>query len=192
VAKQAGYFVCLGLAFMMVEVLVLQKTIFIIGFPTLNLAIILAVFLLAAGMGSAATGFLMHNTVQRRLPVLVLMVGLSLTVVVPLLDLLKSQADSLSLVSRCVAMCGMLFPFAFVMGMPFPLAIRLLPKRQTALIPWLWGLNGIASILGSAVAVTLVLYMGFQITALVPAVLYCLAAALAFGFSGKSSAQVYG
>jgi spermidine synthase len=192
VAKQAGYFVCLGLAFMMVEVLVLQKTIFIIGFPTLNLAIILAVFLLAAGMGSAVTGFLMHTTVQRRLPMLVLIVGLSLTVVVPLLDLFKSRADSLSLVSRCVAMCGMLFPFAFVMGMPFPLAIRLLPKGQSAFTPWLWGLNGIASILGSAVAVTLVLYMGFQITALVPVFLYCLASAFAFSFSGKSSDSARG
>jgi hypothetical protein len=132
--KQAGFFVCLGLAFMMVEVLVL-------------------------------------------------ILGISIASLIPLLDTLKNHTDSFPLMVRCIMVGGMLFPFAFFMGMPFPLAIKLLPKNRTALVPWLWGLNGVASIPGSAVAVTLVLYLGYRITSLLPAALYCLAAAFVYWFN---------
>ncbi len=183
VVRQAGYFMCLGTAFMMIEVLVLQKTIFIIGFPTLNLAVILAVFLLAAGLGSKVGGAVLRDNIRQRLPLLVLILGISIAFLIPLIEVLKNHVASFPLSFRCMATGSMIFPFAFFMGIPFPLAIKLLPKKQSAVVPWLWGLNGIASILGSAVAVTLVLYLGYRISSLLPAALYCLAAVLAHWFN---------
>ncbi|UCE01831.1 MAG: hypothetical protein JSW67_11240 [Candidatus Latescibacterota bacterium] len=175
-AVTSGYFVLLGVAFMMVEVLALQKSILIIGYPTLNLAVILATFLLAAGLGSAASSRIAPSL--RRLRLLVLLLGALLLLLVPLLDAVHARSDTWPLALRCMALAALLFPFAFLMGMPFPVGIRHLPPHLVAMVPWIWGLNGTGSILGSAVAVAVVLEAGFRVTVLLPALAYVLAAVL--------------
>ncbi len=183
--KQAAYFVCLGLAFMMVEVLVMQKTIFIIGFPTLNLAVILAVFLFAAGLGSRVGGVLLQNHIQKKLSLALFILGISIASLIPLLDTLKNHTNTFSLMVRCVMVGGLLFPFAFLMGMPFPLGIKLLSGKNAPHVPWVWGMNGVASIVGSVMAISFVLNLGYRMTALFPAALYCAAAAIAYRLNGK-------
>jgi len=44
-------------------------------------------------------------------------------------------------------------PLAFFMGMPFPVAIEALSRKDAALIPWAWGANGCASVVGAVLAV---------------------------------------
>lgn len=168
-----GYFVLLGLAFLMVEILVLQKSIRVLGFPTLNLGLVLSVFLVSAGCGSAASQRLRSSTVLRRL---LLVLGLALLGLVPLLDRLQTPLERLPLVPRCFALAAVLFPFGFAMGMPFPSGIRFLRPALRWAIPWLWGLNGVASIAGSALVVAVVLQAGFRVTVFLPAIAYVLAA----------------
>jgi hypothetical protein len=147
-----AYFSLLGLAFLMVEVLVLQRTILFVGFPTLNLGLVLAVFLVAAGCGSVASQRL---TDAGALRVVLLVLGAALAGLMPLLGGLHAPLDKLPLAMRCTAIAGVLFPFAFLMGMPFPAAVRLLRQDLRPVVPWLWGLNGIASVVGSALIVAL-------------------------------------
>jgi hypothetical protein len=59
--------------------------------------------------------------------------------------------------------------------MPFPVGVRLLPGATRSWVPWLWGLNGIASVVGSALVVAVVLESGFRLAMLLPATLYALA-----------------
>jgi protein-L-isoaspartate O-methyltransferase len=184
--RAAVYFVTLGLAFMMVEVLVLQKSIRIIGFPTLNLGLVLAVFLVAAGSGSAASPRL-HGRGALRLALVGLAAGL--VFLVPLLDALESPLERLPLAARCVALGLLLFPFGFAMGLPFPTGVRLLPAAARGLIPWYWGLNGVASIVGSALVIAVVLEVGFTRAALLPAALYLLAPWLAPASAGSPRAE---
>jgi len=167
-----AYFMLLGLAFMMVEILTLQRTILVIGFPTLNLALVLASFLVAAGCGSAASARL---TRRRTLALGLLGLGLALAGLMPLLGALRGPLERLPLVLRSLALFGVLFPFGFAMGMPFPSGLRLLPTPLQPLLPWLWGVNGVASIAGSALVVAVVLEVGFARTGLLPAALYALA-----------------
>jgi len=55
-----------------------------------------------------------------------------------------------------------LIPLGVAMGIPFPLAIRSLKERQIEhYIPWMWGINGTSSVLGSAATVTVAIYFGF-------------------------------
>ena len=167
-----GFFVLLGLAFLMVEVLVLQRTIRVVGFPTLNLGLVLATFLVAAGCGSAVSQRIRRRAALRRV---LAGIGLGLLGLLPLLEAIEPTLEALPLAGRCLGLSAVLFPFGFLMGMPFPSGVRLLPGHVRPLVPWLWGLNGIASIAGSALVVAIVLELGFRVTGILPAGLYVLA-----------------
>jgi len=162
----------LGLAFLMVEVLAMQLTLRVIGFPALNLALVVATFLVAAGCGSAASA---RVTTSRGLRIVLAALGVTLLLFVPLLNSWLETIERLPLAARCVAVSLALFPFGFGMGIPFPAGIRLLQPTARGLIPWLWGMNGIASIAGSAAIVALVLETGLPRAGLLPACLYLLA-----------------
>ncbi len=168
----ASCFVLLGLGFLMVEVLVLQKSLLVIGTPTLNLSLVLCTFLLGAGAGSAASA---RFAARQRLRWWLLALIPALCLLVRSLDLLHAQAAGWPTLSRCLGVAGVVAPCAFLMGMPFPLALRALPDRLRPWIPWFWGLNGVASILGSALIVACVLQWGFRLATALPAAAYLLA-----------------
>jgi hypothetical protein len=108
-----------------------------------------------------------------------LVLGVALVGLQPLLGVLHAPLDRLPLAARAVAVAGVLFPFGFAMGMPFPTAVRMLPEAARLYVPWFWTLNGVASILGSAVVVALVLEHGFRVAGLLPAALYAAAGLVA-------------
>ena len=87
----------------------------------------------------------------------------------------------LALAPRAIAVAALLFPFGFVMGMPFPAGVRLLSQPLQVFVPWFWTLNGIASIAGSALVVAVVLEHGFALTGMLPALCYAAAALAARG-----------
>jgi hypothetical protein len=75
-----------------------------------------------------------------------------------------------------IVLCGaFLAPIGLALGMPMPSAIRILAERAPGLIPWGWGVNGAASVMGSAGALALALLTGFDQTLLAAAALYGLA-----------------
>ena len=59
------------------------------------------------------------------------------------------------------------------MGFPFPLGLRLLKEMSREdYIPWMWGINGISSVLGSAMAIVIAISFGFREALLVAAACY--------------------
>ncbi|MBA3297520.1 MAG: hypothetical protein H0U19_11330, partial [Acidobacteria bacterium] len=58
---------------------------------------------------------------------------------------------------RIVASVGVLVPIGFMMGMAFPLGMKLAASHSEALTPWFWGLNGAASVLASVLSVCIAL-----------------------------------
>jgi hypothetical protein len=58
------------------------------------------------------------------------------------------------------------------MGMPFPSGLRRLEERHPPSVRWAWSLNAAASVLGSASAIFLAIYVGLRSTLLVGAALY--------------------
>jgi len=64
----------------------------------------------------------------------------------------------------------MLSLLGFVMGFPFPLSIRLLKELEMErYIPWMWGVNGVSSVLGSALTVMVAIQFGFSVALLLGA-----------------------
>ena len=43
-------------------------------------------------------------------------------------------------------------PLGFVLGMPFPLGLRVAMQRSSALGAWAWGVNGFFTVIGTVLA----------------------------------------
>ncbi|HMF58744.1 MAG TPA: hypothetical protein VK595_00150, partial [Vicinamibacterales bacterium] len=74
-----------------------------------------------------------------------------------------------------------------MMGMAFPLGMKLAAHRAAALTPWLWGVNGAASVLASVLSVCIAL--GWSISAAFYA--GCVAYLVAVAAFARASREVY-
>ncbi len=70
-----------------------------------------------------------------------------------------------------VTVC-LIAPAGFLMGIPFPTGLTRLEARYPQAVRWAWALNAAASVLGSAAAIFLAIYIGLRATVLVGAGLY--------------------
>jgi hypothetical protein len=62
------------------------------------------------------------------------------------------------------------------MGFLFPSGLKLLGKQNMSnFIPWMWGINGASSVLGSVIAITVAITYGFNQALLIAAGCYCIA-----------------
>ena len=59
-----------------------------------------------------------------------------------------------------------------VMGVMLPLGVSLVGKKDEAIVPWAWGINGGMSVIGTVGATIIAINAGFTATFLVGAVLY--------------------
>ncbi|MGB6606848.1 MAG: hypothetical protein WBF28_03465, partial [Atribacterota bacterium] len=93
-----------------------------------------------------------------------------------------------SLLVRIFITIGLIFPLGFLMGMPFPLGIRLVSfldkGKGKELIPWLWATNSFCSIIASVSAVIIALFFGFKVVATL-AILAYLFGFLSINYSRK-------
>ena len=64
---------------------------------------------------------------------------------------------------------------AVLLGMPFPLAVRLLGATRPHLVPWAWGINGCFSVLAAPLAVLTAMQAGFNAVTGTAAAAYLLA-----------------
>jgi spermidine synthase len=169
------YFAGLGLAFMLVEVPTVQRLTVYLGRPVYSLAVVLFSLLLFSGLGSLWSG--RHATRLARLarwlfPALMILVILHAWVG----DWVVNETIGQPFPLRLLVTLVRLAPLGFLMGMPFPLAMRWAGVHRPGVVPWLWGINGVMSVLGSAFALASSIHIGFRLTLLSAAAVYGLAA----------------
>ena len=169
------YFGCLGAGFIVFEVALVQKCILFLGHPTYSLAVVLFALLLFSGIGSRLSGRfapeVLRGRLVRVLAVVTLLVAATSVALSPLFDALVH----LDRTWRIAIAVAALAPLGLAMGMPLPSAVRLLAREAPEIIPWAWGLNGAASVMGSAAALAIALAAGFDQALLVAASLYGMA-----------------
>jgi hypothetical protein len=74
-----------------------------------------------------------------------------------------------------VVMVGSL---SFFLGWPFPMGLRETSGRYPSLVPWAWGINGCASVIGAVLGKLISMSVGLRMTMLIAALLYLLSAAV--------------
>ena len=184
-----SYFALIGIAFMAIEISMIQRFILFLGHPAYSMAVILGGILISCGLGSYASGKIGETRIGRwRTGAILAIAGLAVIyslAIPPLFATLKGTG----LLQKVVITLLLIFPLGFPMGFPFPLGIRSFASRYPGLVPLGWGVNGCASVVGAIMAVVLAISTGFVLTTIAAALLYLSAAACgrALGMGGSAA-----
>jgi hypothetical protein len=176
-AVAAVYFAALGAGFMVAEVAIMQRFSLFLGYPTLSLTVTLATLLVAGGIG----GWLSQRVSDDRLSAAI--AGAALSVSLLLIGYIRFTpwlADRFlfaALPIRIAVTVVAVTPLGLIIGIPFPAGLRRLRTRlgqaaDSRSVAWVWGINGLASILGSTIAVAVAMWGGFSWSLLLGSVVY--------------------
>ncbi len=169
------YFMGLGVAFMLVEIPIIQKMIRYFGNPSFAFSIILFSILLSTGIGSGLSGTKALKKLTSSSPIYLLWVSLSIFVfqlnIGKIMDLTVSFDFNLKILVTLITIA----PMGLLMGLPFAIGMRKLNESNTEnFIPLMWGVNGLFSVLGSVLAVIISMKVGFNATIYLGASIYLL------------------
>lgn len=162
-----GYFVSIGLGYVLVEIVLIQRFVLFLGNPIYALSVVIFLLLLASGAGSAASRTWMADPHRSWIPLMV--IGAALLAYLPVLPMLLEHWVGASFSTKLVLSAALLVPLGFVMGMPFPNGLRALEHgengSETSLtVEWAWAMNAAASVLGSVLAITIAIQFGLNAT----------------------------
>lgn len=160
--KTILYFGALGLGFIVCEIALMQRLILLLGHPLYTLVVILFTILLASSLGSLYARRFAADQIHRKLGWIIAFVVVLVGTASMGLPVVVRAALPMELAPRMILAAAMVFPFGFFMGMPFPLGLRRLSQDPTAApVSALWGINGVASVVGSISAIVLAVIAGF-------------------------------
>ena len=187
----------IGVGFMILEVTFIQKFLLLLGTPIMALTVILFSILLSGGIGSYVSGKIFskrpHKSVLASIPVLA---GIIIIYFIYLQQIIESNI-TMELSYRIALTFGLLFPAGFVMGFQFPSLIKMaslisIPNKNEAVLQYdnyrnnknnnttlLWGINIVASVIGTVLAAISAMIVGFNGNLLIGLCMYLGAGACA-------------
>ena len=146
------FFISIGFGFMLIEMSQMQRLAIFLGHPTYGLSVVLFTLLLSSGAGS----FLTRRIHARSTGILCLAAVLAVLFLFGFLTpRLIVSLQSLTTPLRIATAVALISPIGLVMGTALPLGIKVATEANAALIPWLWGVNGAASISASVLALVI-------------------------------------
>ena len=169
----ALYFSGLGLGYIMVELNLIQKFSLFLGHPVYALGTTLAGLLALSGIGS----YLSVRVRWRAVPISVLLCGIiaAIIIVMALPGLLFRLMAGSPVWKRALATLVAIGPLGMLMGMPFPLGLKQAGITSPGLIPWMWGVNGFMSVIGSILAIMIAITYGYGMVTVSAAAAYLIA-----------------
>ena len=170
----------IGVGFMILEVTFIQKFLLLLGTPIMALTVILFSILLSSGIGSYVSGKIFskrpHKSVLASIPVLA---GIIIIYFIYLQQIIESNI-TMELSYRIALTFGLLFPAGFLMGFQFPSLIKMaslisIQNKNEAVLQYdnyrnnknnnttlLWGINIVASVIGTVLAAISAMIVGFN------------------------------
>jgi hypothetical protein len=167
-----AYFGFLGLAFLLVEIPMIQASILLVGSPALAVVVVLFSVLTASGIGAVASPKIPWVAAGTTLAVCTVAYAFLTRFLAPVV---LPAPFPVRVVAGAVAVA----PLGFLMGTMFPHGITHIAVKAPRLVPWAWGINGTASVVAAGVAALLALTFGFTTVLLVAAAGYAAATVLA-------------
>ncbi len=166
------YFICLGLGFMLVEIPLIQQFILFLGQPLYAIAVILSSLLISSGIGSLLSGRFAQHKAQNRLCTAIITLCVILAIYIYGLSSMFNVFLGTPAFWRFIIAVLLIIPLGLLMGMAFPLGIQLLEQDGPSIIPWVWGINGACSVMGSIIAWGFSLNFGYNFTLCAAAAVY--------------------
>lgn len=190
----SAYFLTIGIAFMFVEMSLIQRMSLFLGHPIYGLAIVLFSLILATGLGSLISERLMRPSAPA-------LIGWPLTLAVYVATLpawlgtVLDATETGTLLERAAICLLTIVPAGVLMGLMFPAGMRLCTRLDQRMTPWLWAVNGAAGVLASGIAVLVAIETSLNHALWVGATAYALLAGIALvllrlGASGQTEAPL--
>ncbi|UCH23359.1 MAG: hypothetical protein JSU83_09215 [Deltaproteobacteria bacterium] len=171
--RSTALFSMIGMGFMLVEISFIQRFILFLEHPVLSLAVLLFSLLGGAGIGSLWCSRFTPSKINKVIYLTALFIFSMILVYTYLLPILFNQLMGVDLTTRVLTSIIVLVPLGFLMGIPFPLGIRWLKEKNLENhIPWMWGVNGASSVLGSVMTIVVATSFGFTESLLIGASCY--------------------
>jgi spermidine synthase len=172
--RVAVYFLALGFGFMFIEISFIHRFTTFLGHPLAAIAVVLAAFLIFAGLGSGIAGEIEE---RRRAAVAIAVGGIILfagTYLV-VLPVWLPELIAWPFPAKAAVALLLIAPLGVAMGMPFPLGLARVAARTPGLVPWAWAINGCASVVGAVLASLLAMHVGFTVVVCLALALYAMA-----------------
>ena len=167
-----GYFVLVGIGFMLIEIAQLQFLTEFLQDPNYGVSVVLCTLLLATGAGS----YLSRNITRKSgFARWALLLAVLIATEMVSAEFLPGMANS-PFTTRMVLAILILIPMGVVMGMAIPLGMHFANGSRPQMTPWYWSLNGSASVFASVLAISLFLHYGVQFPYWIGVLCYGLAA----------------
>jgi len=169
----SAYFLLIGIAFMFVEISLIQRMSIFLGHPIYGLAIVLFGIILATGAGSLVSG----RALRLSAPSLIgwpLLLAVYLALLPLWLGKVLDQVETGSLLERASVCLLIMAPAGVMMGFMFPTGMQLCTRIDSRITPWLWAVNGSAGVLASGGTVLVSLQTSLNVALWVGALGYAL------------------
>ena len=169
------YFALIGAGFMLVQIPFLQRFSVYLGHPTWTLAIILFGMILFTGVGSALSDRI--PTGSTWLPLAPLAIAAALGAQTFLIQVVIDATSAWTLPGRTAVVLALVAPLSALLGLAFPIGMRLAGARSDHALAWLWGVNGASGVLASVAAVAISMWFGIHTNLWLAAAAYAAVAA---------------
>ncbi|MCK4340777.1 MAG: hypothetical protein KAY37_03530 [Phycisphaerae bacterium] len=161
------YFAGIGLGFMGIEMALISQAIRRLGDSVLASACVIGGILMISGLGSLTAGRVVRGRIWLAPAVVAVAAGI--------LRLVGWGPLSEELAGPWLLLLVAL-PAAYFMGMPMPLGITMLNERSPRLVPWAWGVNGVAAVVATSAAIVVAMAAGYRTVVILAAGAYVAAA----------------
>jgi spermidine synthase len=168
------YFLALGAGFMLVEIPMMQGFTLFLGQPSASLSVVLFSLLLGGGLGSFWTRTWPER--PRVLRIRLALAGLGMLALLGVIlwashGFLPARAGW-GMPTKVLLTVALVTPLGVCMGTFFPTGLRVVAARDERLVPWAVGLNAVASVLGSVLALMIAITAGLWQAAAAGVVVY--------------------
>ncbi len=182
-----AYFSIIGVGFMLAEIGLLQRMSVVLGEPSYSLMVVLSSLVGAAGIGSLLSDRLPLDRTPWCYVFPFVLAGVLLTVALAW-HKLAPGIEAAPTGTRIAFAAAVDAAVGLVLGVAFPTGMRLARKTHDAETPWLWGLNGVGSVLASSAAILVALVTGLTVLMCVAAGFYVLLVPAIAGMRKAASA----
>lgn len=175
------FFMAIGLGFMLIEISQIQRLNIFLGHPTYSLAAALFTMLLSSGIGSLISGANKTDIASKSRIRFILLLGILVTfgLVTPyIIHFFRESSTEI----RILISVLILFPMGLFLGMAFPIGMKLANVKNPDITPWLWGINGVMSVLATILSIIIAMNYGISASYWSGAVCYLLAFAVLLRF----------
>jgi len=170
ILRPALYFASLGLGFLFIEIVLIEKASLYLNDRTSAFALVLTGMLMFSGFGSLIADRAGRWGIA---PVGLFIVGWCLLALVALEPLLL-RTIGLPWGVRAAILLAVTAPVSVALGMPFPMGLVRAGSAGGGFLPWAWGLNGAFSVVATPLANLVAVQAGFDSVLLVAVMLYVL------------------